>query len=137
MIDLVEKLRLERFTVVGNSMGGMLIKLAFFYNEPTVDAMQTLLTSFVYDTTFNFGAAPPVSFTPESLARIMQRVLIIHGRDDTAVSNDNSLYFAAHIPNADLHIIARCGHWTQIEHPKRFCALLDLFVSEQFRETRP
>ena len=43
------------------------------------------------------------------------------------VSPENSKYFFAHIPNADQHLIARCGHWTQIEQPAKFIALARCF----------
>lgn len=34
-----------------------------------------------------------------------------------------------HLPNADLHVIAHCGHWTQIEQPERFQSLVLGFLS--------
>jgi 2-hydroxymuconate-semialdehyde hydrolase len=189
-IGLFDALGLEKVSLVGNSMGGMLtlkllgmipdridkvvlmgsggapvpptgdlIKLATYYNNPTEDAMTEMMTSFVYDpasfgddlrkiaaarmpltldegvrrshvATFNFAAGGPVLFDAEFLGKIQQDVLIIHGRDDTVIPRDAGYYFLEHLPNADLHVIAHCGHWTQIEQPKRFRALVDAFMSE-------
>lgn len=184
MVQLIDELGLDRFHVVGNSMGGMLtlkllgliperidkvllmgsggspipptgdlFKLAMFYNDPSEEAMADLLRAFVYDpslfgddldkiaaarmpralrddvrrshvATFNFAAgAPPVLFDADYLGKVTHPVLLVHGRDDTFVPKESSFYFAEHLPNADLHVIAKCGHWTQIEHPTRFQSL--------------
>ena len=78
--------------------------------------------------TFDFAApGGPLKFDEDYLAAIPRRVLLIYGRDDTMVSPENSKYFFAHIPNADQHLIARCGHWTQIEQPAKFIALARCF----------
>ena len=34
------------------------------------------------------------------------------------------------IPNAQLHAFGKCGHWTQIEHARRFHALVSDFLRE-------
>lgn len=187
-IALLDAMGLERVTLVGNSMGGMLtlkllglipdridkvvlmgsggapvpptenlIKLATFYNDPTEAAMADLLTRFVYDpsafgddlaaiaaarmprvlrddvrrshvATFTFTGGPVV-FDAEFLAAVRQPVLLIHGRDDTFIPYAASTYFLEHLPNADMHVIAHAGHWTQIEQPRRFRALVRGFVS--------
>jgi 2-hydroxymuconate-semialdehyde hydrolase len=63
-------------------------------------------------------------FTREELATITHDVLCVHGRDDRIIPVDASRYFAAAIPNANLYVLGRCGHWTQIEHPETFERLL-------------
>jgi 2-hydroxymuconate-semialdehyde hydrolase len=135
-----------------------LIKMIGFYDDPSADSMTDLLTAFVYDpslfgaelrsiaearlpratradvrrshlATFNFAAGTPMRFSAEELAGITNEVLVIHGRDDTIISPDNSKFFFEHLPNAELHIFGRCGHWTQIEQPHRFQATLAAFLA--------
>ena len=41
-----------------------------------------------------------------------------------------SLKLARLIPNAQLHVFGKCGHWTQIEHSARFARLVTDFLDE-------
>ena len=133
-----------------------LIKLATFYNDPTEASMADLLNRFVYDpspfgddlagiaaarmprvlrddvrrshvATFTFTGGP-VTFDADYLGAIKQQVLLIHGRDDSFIPYAASTYFLEHLPNADMHVIAHAGHWTQIEQPKRFRAHVRGFI---------
>lgn len=65
-----------------------------------------------------------------ALRRIEQPVLLIHGRDDAIVPVDTSYYLLNRLPNAELHVIGRCSHWTQIEHSQRFHQLVRAFLDE-------
>lgn len=56
--------------------------------------------------------------------------LIVHGREDRVIPLDSSMKLLALLPNAQLHVFGRCGHWTQIEHAARFNRL----VIEHFNE---
>lgn len=68
---------------------------------------------------------------PDSaLRRIDHPVLLVHGRDDAIVPVDTSYYLLNRLPNAELHVIGRCSHWTQIEHSQRFHQLVRSFLSE-------
>lgn len=62
-----------------------------------------------------------------ALRRISNEVLIVHGRDDSVVPYENSTYLLNHLPYAQLHVIGRCNHWTQIEKAEIFHALLRNF----------
>jgi len=66
----------------------------------------------------------------DTLQAMDNHVLILHGRDDTVVPFDNSLHMFHMIPNAQVHGFGKCGHWTQIEHARRFHALVDDFFGE-------
>ena len=134
-----------------------LVRMIRFYDDPSAGTMVALMRAFVHDpamfgdeldaiaaarlpravradvrrshlATFDMEAGPPVRFEPEQLATIAQPVLLIHGRDDRLIPYQSSLYFLEHLPDADLHVFARCGHWTQIEHPERFHATLSAFL---------
>ncbi|GAB7007946.1 alpha/beta hydrolase [Nocardioides sp. AN3] len=66
----------------------------------------------------------------ENLRALQNEVLILHGRDDSVVPFENSLHMFQTIPNAQLHGFGNCGHWTQIEHARRFHALVADFFAE-------
>jgi 2-hydroxymuconate-semialdehyde hydrolase len=56
--------------------------------------------------------------------------LVIHGREDRVIPLGNALTLAEWIPNTQLHVFGRCGHWTQIEHAARFARLVGDFLTE-------
>ncbi|MGI5330428.1 alpha/beta fold hydrolase [Actinomadura nitritigenes] len=129
-----------------------LTHLREFYASPSAESLKGLLSEFVYDLDPMRGTIDRVVaermayvnredvrrsheasfdpngtrrfFTREELATITHEVLCVHGRDDRIIPVDASKYFAAAIPNANLYVLGRCGHWTQIEHPETFERLL-------------
>ncbi|GEL19849.1 alpha/beta fold hydrolase [Pseudonocardia asaccharolytica] len=64
------------------------------------------------------------------LARMPHHTLILHGREDRVVPMDASLHMFRTIPDAQLHVFGKCGHWTQIEHAARFHRLVEDFFLE-------
>jgi pimeloyl-ACP methyl ester carboxylesterase len=56
--------------------------------------------------------------------------LVIHGREDRIIPPGNSYTLSDWIPRSQLHIFGQCGHWTQIEHAKRFANLLNNFFTD-------
>jgi 2-hydroxymuconate-semialdehyde hydrolase len=68
---------------------------------------------------------------PESAVRNLQhRTLIIHGREDQVVPLESSLRMHALIPNSELHVFGKCGHWTQIERAADFAQLVAAFLAK-------
>ncbi|MEC9341256.1 MAG: alpha/beta hydrolase [Pseudomonadota bacterium] len=65
------------------------------------------------------------------IAKIQAPALIIHGREDRILPYSNSVRLFELIPNSQLHLFGKCGHWTQIEHATRFSKLLTDFFSEE------
>ena len=63
------------------------------------------------------------------LALLKAPALLIHGRDDRAISPEHSIRVAAVIPNARLLIFNKCGHWAQLERAAEFNAALADFIS--------
>ena len=61
---------------------------------------------------------------------IDKEVLVIHGREDRIIPLSNAYKLLELIPRAQLHVFGRCGHWTQIEHSRRFNRLLADFFAE-------
>jgi len=127
--------------------------------EPSIENMRTLLDIFAYDRDlvtdelaqlrYEASIRPGIQeafstmfpaprqrwvdamASPEDAIRgIDQETLIIHGRDDEVIPIDTSLKLNALIDNSQLHVFGRCGHWTQIEHNKRFNKLVGDFFSE-------
>lgn len=69
--------------------------------------------------------------SPEAdIAKLPHQTLVIHGREDQVIPMATSLKLSTLIPNAQLHVFGKCGHWTQIEHSARFARLVNDFLDE-------
>ena len=116
------------------------------YREPTIDNLKAMMAVFVFDSSSltdelyqarldnmlarqdhleNFVkslAANPKQFTDYGprLGEVTAQTLIIWGRDDRFVPMDIGLRLIWGLPNAELHIFNRCGHWAQWEHADKF-----------------
>jgi pimeloyl-ACP methyl ester carboxylesterase len=55
--------------------------------------------------------------------------LLVHGREDNVVPLQVATTMVGLLPNADLHVFAGCGHWTQIERAEEFCDLVGSYLS--------
>lgn len=60
---------------------------------------------------------------------IQHETLIIHGREDRVIPLENSYKLLQLIPNAELHVFGKCGHWSQIERSEEFADQLKLFFA--------
>lgn len=69
-------------------------------------------------------------FPASALEKIKAPTLVVHGREDRVVPPQCGLLIANSIPDADLHLFGRCGHWVQSEQAQRFVALVRGFLSE-------
>ncbi len=63
------------------------------------------------------------------LAAIKTPAFIMHGRDDRVSPYEGSLRAVTVIPNSQLLLVNRCGHWLQVEHAARFNKMVDAFLS--------
>ena len=64
------------------------------------------------------------------LASVPAPVLLVHGRDDRVVPwRTSSAQLIDLLPDARLHVIANCGHWTMIEKTAEFLAVVQPFLS--------
>lgn len=127
--------------------------------QPSIDNMREIAKSFAYDTSIitedlvksRYEASirpgyqesysklfeaprqrhPKALSTPEDRIRgITRPALVIHGRDDKIVPLSNSYKLHQLIPNSDLHVFGKCGHWTQIEKKDQFVKLvMDFFAA--------
>jgi 2-hydroxymuconate-semialdehyde hydrolase len=57
------------------------------------------------------------------IAKLQNKTLILHGREDKVIPSSNARKLFELIPNSELHMFGKSGHWTQIEHKDRFNAL--------------
>lgn len=68
--------------------------------------------------------------TPDDqLAALPHPTLVVHGREDRVIPLENSLRLMRLIPDVQLHVFGRCGHWTQIEHAAEFNRLVADFLA--------
>jgi 2-hydroxy-6-oxo-octa-2,4-dienoate hydrolase len=66
----------------------------------------------------------PLSGMPEAVvAKIVHSTLVLHGREDRVIPVEMGLRLARAIPDAQLHMFGRCGHWVQAERFDDFIAL--------------
>ncbi|WP_025601140.1 alpha/beta fold hydrolase [Burkholderia sp. WSM2230] len=120
--------------------------LQALYREPSLENLKRMLNVFVYDASTmteelmaarlqnmlarrdhleNFVkslAANPKQFPDygHRLNEIKAPALVIWGRDDRFVPMDVGLRLVWGMPDADLLVFGRCGHWAQWEHAERF-----------------
>jgi 2-hydroxymuconate-semialdehyde hydrolase len=59
---------------------------------------------------------------------IGQPVLMVHGRDDRVVPWRSSAPLLDLLPDARLHVISGCGHWTMIEKTAEFLSVVEPFL---------
>lgn len=116
------------------------------YRDPTIENLKRMMAVFVYDASSltdelyrqrldnllarrdhleNFVkslAANPKQFPDygHRLGEIAAPTLIVWGRDDRFVPFDVGLRLMWGLPNAELHLFSRCGHWAQWEHADTF-----------------
>lgn len=61
--------------------------------------------------------------------RVRHRALITWGRDDRMVPFENGLLPFRRMPNAELHVFSKCGHWAQVERKADFERVVFEFLS--------
>lgn len=61
--------------------------------------------------------------------RIRHQTLITWGRDDRMVPFENGLLPWRRMPNAELHVFSKCGHWAQVERKADFERVVLEFLS--------
>jgi len=71
-----------------------------------------------------------LALSGSELASVPAPVLLVHGRDDRVVPwRTSSAQLIDLLPDARLHVIANCGHWTMIEKTAEFLAVVQPFLS--------
>lgn len=151
----------DRVTLMGSGgspvpMGPMIPKLAGFYADPSTDAMEALLSAFVYDPGMfgdqlrqiaenrmpqasradvershraTFETGDWWSLPVERLTAIDKEVLVLHGREDQFVPIEAGIWFFQNLPHSRLVALRECGHWLQIEQHDRFVTAVRAFLA--------
>lgn len=125
------------------------------YRDPTIDNLKRMMNTFVYDTKSltedlfklrldnmlarryhleNFIKSAEINPNqyPDvgpRLSEIAASVLVIWGRDDRFVPMDTGLRLIGGIPDVQMHIFNRCGHWAQWEHADAFNRMVKDFLT--------
>lgn len=74
--------------------------------------------------------ADDLASSPDALASITAPVLLVHGAQDTVTPlADWALPLLDLLPDVRMHVLGRCGHVPQLEHPEAFQRLLDDFLA--------
>ncbi|MFJ7729216.1 alpha/beta fold hydrolase [Neobacillus sp. NPDC097160] len=128
-----------------------------FYDKPSEKKMRQIMSWFVFDdeklapeiealaqTRYETAMRPEIHLSNESifataavpvpvtaLKRIKNPVLLVHGRDDMVCSVESSYYLLSYLPNVQLHVYGRTGHWTQIEQKDSFNLLIQNYFSNK------
>jgi 2-hydroxy-6-oxonona-2,4-dienedioate hydrolase len=71
---------------------------------------------------------PHAAATFAHLAAIQAPTLIAWGRDDRVSSMDRAFVAMRMIPNAELHVFPKCGHWAMIERKAEFESVVLAFL---------
>jgi 4,5:9,10-diseco-3-hydroxy-5,9,17-trioxoandrosta-1(10),2-diene-4-oate hydrolase len=64
----------------------------------------------------------------EDLESLPHKTLILWGREDRVLPLDTAFMFLRRIPNCDLHVFGKCGHWAQWERADEFNKLVGDFL---------
>lgn len=126
-----------------------LAKLANFHLDPTKENLRNLMSWFVYDIermkdfvnevvearyemyqrpeiqrsyreNFTRSTLVEMQIPKTALERMQNEFLLIHGHYDRFVPLESSLYALDHLPNAELIVFKKCGHWAMIEQREEF-----------------
>jgi 4,5:9,10-diseco-3-hydroxy-5,9,17-trioxoandrosta-1(10),2-diene-4-oate hydrolase len=66
----------------------------------------------------------------EPLDQLPHQTLLIWGREDRVVPMDAAFILQKQIPNADLVVFSKCGHWVQWEKADEFNRIVGDFLHQ-------
>lgn len=124
------------------------------YRNPSMENLRKMLDIFVYDPSqlteeLINGRFENMMRRPEHLSNFVESLkssggranyahllptltmptMIIWGRDDRFVPLDLGLRMLWGMPDAELHVFSKCGHWAQWEHADKFNQLVLDFLA--------
>jgi 4,5:9,10-diseco-3-hydroxy-5,9,17-trioxoandrosta-1(10),2-diene-4-oate hydrolase len=91
--------------------------------DGVIDSTASIFATFD-DPTLN--TLPPLWARARDLAT---PTLIVWGRDDRMLPFEGGLFPFRQLPNAELHVFSRCGHWAQIERKAEFERIVIEFLT--------
>ena len=119
---------------------------------PSREKLRELLQTILYDGSFlteeTFEERYQASIDPETvelfakrqqeiprenlgpdLHKLKAKLLAVWGMDDRFGALDGGLQITRTVPDGQMHIFTRCGHWAQVEHAAEFNRLVVDFLS--------
>lgn len=120
-LDAMRDLLLTYFAVDKTIITEDLVRIRYEASVETHDAYRAMFADPVH-------AGNDLAITEDQVRAIRTPTLLVHGREDLVVPVEVSWTMAGLLPNADLHVFSRCGHWTQIERAGEFVELVGRFV---------
>lgn len=114
-------LLLDYFAVDKSIITDELVRIRYEASVETYDAYRSMF----FDPRH---AGNELGITEEQVRSIATPALLVHGREDKVVPPEVSWTMVNLLQDADLHVFARCGHWTQIERATEFNRLVTGFL---------
>ncbi|WP_084419892.1 alpha/beta fold hydrolase [Henriciella litoralis] len=78
------------------------------------------------------AANPRNDLWRERLDELPHPTLILWGREDRVLPLDAAFILLKTIPNADLHVFSKCGHWCQWERADEFNHIIGSFLDRPY-----
>lgn len=82
------------------------------------------------ETTAKLGGIIPRFASYADLQKVEIPALLIHGHDDRVVPFEHTLQLVTLLKNSRAVLLARCGHWAQVEHAHAFNSMVTSFIDE-------
>jgi pimeloyl-ACP methyl ester carboxylesterase len=107
---------------------GVIELLVFDSSSITEELLAERLKAAMRTDVIDIFKRPPMDIWRENLASLKHKTLIVWGRDDRVVPIDSSFILLKSMPNAQLHVYPKCGHWAQWEKAEEFNVLVAGFL---------
>ncbi|MBY8824326.1 alpha/beta fold hydrolase [Sphingomonas colocasiae] len=134
---------------------GLIRMLTFYDGEgPTLEKLDKVIDLLVYDRSSitpelvaerlktatlpqtmahpplrNQGYNPKNDLWRETIDRLEHPTLLIWGQEDRVLPLDMAFNLLKRMPNADLHVFSKCGHWAQWERADEFNEIVGNFIA--------
>lgn len=120
-LENMRALLLDYFAVDKSIITDDLVRIRYEASVETFDAYRSMFSDPRHK-------GNELGITEEQARSIRTPALLVHGREDKVVPAEVSLTMLQLLQDADLHVFARCGHWTQIERAREFVEVVSTFL---------
>jgi 4,5:9,10-diseco-3-hydroxy-5,9,17-trioxoandrosta-1(10),2-diene-4-oate hydrolase len=107
---------------------GVIELLVFDPSSITEELMAERLKAATRSDAMDIFKRPRMDIWREDLASLTHKTLLVWGRDDQVIPLDSSFILLKTMPNAQLHVYPKCGHWAQWEKAEEFNELVAAFL---------
>ncbi len=83
-----------------------------------------------YDANLERREAPSPKPITEELRNLKVKTLLVWGKNDQGVTLERALLLFQLIPNAELHVFDKSGHWAQWDQTSRFNRIVGDFLKD-------